>query len=261
MADNQIRVLLVEDDPADAELIQRTLRQSERNDFELTHVARLGEAVGRLSEEGIDVILLDPGLPDSWGLETFIEIHGKASAVPTVILADLDIQAFAMEAIKLGAQDYLIKGNIDTHILETTIGYAIERKRLEYETIAAREAAPEAKRTTKETSAIDRAAFESLRKILGDDAQELTRSYLDESAELLKAMKQSLEQKDWEGLDRSAHTLKGSSLTIGAKGLAEICQQLQIIVESKEPGQTVEKLMELEDGFDKVKRELGNLLV
>ena len=147
---NEIKVLLVEDDPADARLIQRTLLQSDRTGFHLTHLTRLGDALHRLSQESFDVILLDLGLPDSWGPDTFIETHKESSTVPTVILTGLDVQAFAIEAMQLGAQDYLIKGHIDTHILDCSIRYAIERKRLEYETIAAREAALEAKRTTTE---------------------------------------------------------------------------------------------------------------
>ena len=70
--------------------------------------------------------------------------------MPTIILTGLDIQAFAIEAMQLGAQDYLIKGHIDTHILESSIRYSIERKHLGYETNAAREAALEARRTTAE---------------------------------------------------------------------------------------------------------------
>ena len=123
MDDNQIKVLLVEDDPADARLIVRTLEQSDRIKFGLTHVMRLGDALNRLAEDRFDVVLLDLGLPDSWGPDTFIETHRQASAVPTIILTGLDIQAFAIEAMQLGAQDYLLKGHIDTHILETSIRY------------------------------------------------------------------------------------------------------------------------------------------
>ena len=150
MDESQIRVLLVEDDPADARLIEITLLKSERTKFDLTHVTRLGDALSRLTEDDYDVVLLDLGLPDSWGPDTFIETHKKSSEVPAVILTGLDIQSFAIEAMQLGAQDYLIKGHIDTHVLECSIRYAIERKHLEYETIAAREAALEAKRTTSE---------------------------------------------------------------------------------------------------------------
>ena len=150
MDENQIKVLLVEDDAADARLIERTLAQSERIKFGLTHVMRLGDALTRLAEDSFDVVLLDLGLPDSWGPDSFIETHKQASTVPTIILTGLDIQAFAIEAMQLGAQDYLIKGHIDTHILESSIRYSIERKHLEYETNAAREAALEARRTTAE---------------------------------------------------------------------------------------------------------------
>jgi DNA-binding response OmpR family regulator len=99
-------------------LIQKTLLKSERIAFHVTHFQRLGDDLNRLDEESFDVILLDLGLPDSWGPDTFIGTHNKASSVPTVILTGLDVQAFAIEAMQLGAQDYLIKGHIDTHILE-----------------------------------------------------------------------------------------------------------------------------------------------
>ncbi|MCH8349810.1 MAG: response regulator [Chloroflexi bacterium] len=150
MIETLLKILLVEDDPADARLIHRTLLQSDRVRFDLTHVLRLSDALGRLRDETFDVILLDLGLPDSWGPDTFRETHNQASNVPTVILTGLDVQSFAIEAMQMGAQDYLIKGHIDTHVLESSIRYSIERKRLEYETNAAREAALEAKRTTSE---------------------------------------------------------------------------------------------------------------
>ena len=110
MANNQIKVLLVEDDPADAELIQRTLRQSERTDFELTHVVRLGKAVGRLSEEGIDVILLDNFTTDQLakavalrareGLADSIEFESSGGVTLATVAA---IAATGVERISVGA--------------------------------------------------------------------------------------------------------------------------------------------------------------
>jgi DNA-binding NarL/FixJ family response regulator len=130
MALQKIRVLLIEDNPADARLLRVTVSQAGTARVELVQATRLSEAMGRLREESFDVALVDLGLPDSQGLDTFIAVHNGAPALPIVVLSGLDDEAVAMEAVQRGAQDYLLKGSVEGPILVRAIRYAIERERL-----------------------------------------------------------------------------------------------------------------------------------
>jgi signal transduction histidine kinase len=131
MAEKQIKVLLVEDNPGDVRLIQEMLSESRDFSFDLECADRLSPGLERLDASGIDVILLDLGLPDSLGLDTFTRVRDQAPQVPIVMLTNLDDKTLAVEAVKEGAQDYLIKGQVDNSLLVRSIQYAIERKRAE----------------------------------------------------------------------------------------------------------------------------------
>ena len=95
----------------------------------LERVDRLSKGIDRLAEGGIDAVLLDLGLPDSQGLNTFEKIHAVAQKVPILILTAFKDDALALEAVRRGAQDYLIKGKVDGALLVRAITYAIERKK------------------------------------------------------------------------------------------------------------------------------------
>ena len=128
------KILLVEDNPADAELIGEILAVASSWRFELFHAVRLKEAialVARTSEsdsEGLDVILLDLSLPDSTGIETLQQTLEAAPSLPVVVLTSLNDEEVAVEAVRSGAQDYLVKGELDWRLLVRAIRYAIERK-------------------------------------------------------------------------------------------------------------------------------------
>jgi len=122
---------LVEDNPGDAELLRRTLRQVPRAKFEIAHVERLDEATKRLGAEPYDVLLLDLSLPDSQGLDTVSRACGRAPHIPVVVLTGTDDDALGMAALRRGAQDYLVKGESDGWLLLRSIRYAMERKRAE----------------------------------------------------------------------------------------------------------------------------------
>ncbi|TAK09031.1 MAG: diguanylate cyclase, partial [Candidatus Manganitrophaceae bacterium] len=126
-----IRVLLVEDNPADARLAQELLVETAGGRFKVTETARLAKAIGTLKKESFDVILLDLSLPDSRGLEPLFRIRGEAPGTPLVILSGRSDEQTAIKAIQEGAQDYLIKGRISGDLLAHAITYAIERKRTE----------------------------------------------------------------------------------------------------------------------------------
>ena len=129
MKERPIRVLLVEDNPGDARLVQETLAEVHSPEFELTHVERLSQARQRLAEEQFDVVLLDLVLPDKPRMGSLIEIHDQASRVPIVVLTGLDDETMASWTLEEGAQDYLIKGQTDKDSLVRCIRHAIQRHR------------------------------------------------------------------------------------------------------------------------------------
>jgi serine phosphatase RsbU (regulator of sigma subunit) len=126
----RIKVLLVEDNPGDARLIQLMVEEAENDAFEIEHVDRLDQAVERLEQGGIGVVLSDLSLPDSRDLATFKRLHARAPHVPIIVLSGLNDTTVAVQAVHEGAQDFLIKGQVDGQLLARAMRYAIERKRM-----------------------------------------------------------------------------------------------------------------------------------
>jgi two-component system cell cycle response regulator len=124
-----VRVLLIEDDPDVSALLQEMIKGAKDPTFDLESAQRLSAGLNRLTEGGIDVVLLDLGLPDSEGIETFLEVKRKAPTVPVVVLTGLDDQDLAVKAVREGAQDYLVKTDIKGRRLVQSIRYAVERQR------------------------------------------------------------------------------------------------------------------------------------
>lgn len=131
MSIEPIKVLLIEDNRGDYQLILKLLEKSENAQFELVHSPRLKSGVELLENNSFDVILLDLGLPDSNGLDSFNVILKKHPEIPTIILTGLANEETGIQAIKYGAQDYLVKGEFNGKLLVRAIQYAIERKKLE----------------------------------------------------------------------------------------------------------------------------------
>ncbi len=126
-----IKVLMIEDNPGDARLIQEMLREVNRGKIKFEQKPKLSEGIERLEQEDIDVVLLDLGLPDSKGIETLIELRKYETRTPIVVLTGLEDEELGLDALKLGAQDYLSKMQVDSQLLFRTIQYAIERKKIE----------------------------------------------------------------------------------------------------------------------------------
>ena len=124
-------VLLIEDSPGDARLLREMLNEQASHDIELTHVDRMSEAEKYLAAHAVDIVLLDLGLPDVQGLEAVRRARAAAPGTTLVVLTGLDDELLAAQAMQEGAQDYLIKGQIETRALLRALRYAIERKRLE----------------------------------------------------------------------------------------------------------------------------------
>ena len=123
-----ISVLLIEDNPGDVRLLQAYLGSPHGSQFTVEHASRLETGLTRLEAGNLDAVLLDLGLPDSSGLETFQKVQDQASDLPVLVLTGLDDDVMALDAVQLGAQDYLVKGKIDEYSLPRAIRHAIERK-------------------------------------------------------------------------------------------------------------------------------------
>jgi CheY-like chemotaxis protein len=126
----KLRLLVVEDNPADADFIHELLPQGRPLNFQIESVPRLSKALTRLERKDIDLVLLDLGLPDSQGLQTFHTLRKAAPDIPVIVLTGNNDQELAVAAVRDGAQDYLVKGRIDGDLLVRAARYALERERL-----------------------------------------------------------------------------------------------------------------------------------
>jgi PAS domain S-box-containing protein/putative nucleotidyltransferase with HDIG domain len=124
-----INVLIVEDNEEHANLFGLYLERSQTHKFSVTKTARLATAIEEIANNSYDVILLDLTLPESQGLNTFYQMHTRSDNVPIVVLSGLDDELVAIEAVRGGAQDYLVKGHADQQLIIRSIRYALERKK------------------------------------------------------------------------------------------------------------------------------------
>jgi signal transduction histidine kinase len=125
-----IRVLLIEDDPAQARLIEHLIRRSQRP-FEIEWVDCLSLALERIAEGELNVVVVDLGLPDSQGIATFLAVQAADPFLPVVVMTGTDCEELAVEAVRRGAQDYIVKGQHSGATISRALQYAVERRRLE----------------------------------------------------------------------------------------------------------------------------------
>jgi diguanylate cyclase (GGDEF)-like protein len=126
-----IKVLLVEDDAGDMLLTKRMLTERDAESFDLTWADSLSKAIGHSVEGKFDVVLSDLNLPDSSGLETFLKLKLYLPGVPIVVMSGFGGEKEYLEAVREGAQDYIIKGQTNHDLLTRSLRYAIERKNAE----------------------------------------------------------------------------------------------------------------------------------
>ncbi|MDJ0510791.1 MAG: hybrid sensor histidine kinase/response regulator [Crocosphaera sp.] len=126
-----IKVLLIEDNLAEARLLNEVLKGATRQEFQLIHAKRLQDALSKLEDQIFDIILLDLTLPDSQGLDSLSPIIVKTPHLPIVVLTNMNDEELALEAVRKGAQDYLVKRHITLDTLVRSICYGIERKQME----------------------------------------------------------------------------------------------------------------------------------
>jgi CheY-like chemotaxis protein len=129
-AENRIRILLIEDNSDDVHLICQFLTADRNMHIDVERADSLSSAIEHLAGGQYDVILSDLGLPDSFGLDTLDKVHSVCSNVPIIVLTGLDDETSALEAVHRGAQDYIIKSQINGRNLIRIIRYAIERQDL-----------------------------------------------------------------------------------------------------------------------------------
>ncbi len=135
----QLNILIIEDSPADLFLIEEMLRFSTVNIKHIYTAGRMSAGIDLLNQFEISIVLLDLSLPDSFGFESFLKIKNKSKKTPVIILTGLSDTEMALEAIKQGAQDYLVKGEFETDILVKSIQYSIERKSAEEKVLVSEE--------------------------------------------------------------------------------------------------------------------------
>ena len=127
-----LSVLVIEDNPGDARLVELYLKEDPARPFKVAKASRLSEGLETLQAQPIDVVLLDLSLPDSFGMETLARLRA-ASSVPVVVLTGTADEGIALEALRQGAQDYLVKGQGDGELVRRSIRYAIGRSQADAE--------------------------------------------------------------------------------------------------------------------------------
>jgi len=131
MSEQHVAVLLIEDNRAQAQFIREVLRDVKEAQFHIEHKGLLAAGLKRIAQGGIDIVLLDLGLPDSDGLSTLSSVRGRAPDVPVVVLTGMDDGEMALTAVREGAQDYVVKGQEDGAGLARSMLYAIARAQLQ----------------------------------------------------------------------------------------------------------------------------------
>ncbi len=132
MSNRRIKLLLIEDNAGDVRLLHENLSEDKRTLYDVLVADRLSDGLTLLGKETIDIVLLDLGLQDSQGLDTLTRVIAKAPTTPIIVLTGLNDEALGLSSIQLGAQDYLIKGQAESHLIARSIRYAIEVKKQKY---------------------------------------------------------------------------------------------------------------------------------
>lgn len=128
---SKFNVLLIEDNLDFATLLEKRLSTATNPSFQVKHVEQLQEGIKYLAKGVTNVVLLDLTLPDSRGLDTFLKLHEQAPSIQVVVLTGFDDESLGLEVMRQGAQDYLVKNQVDGKLIVRSLQYAIERHRLQ----------------------------------------------------------------------------------------------------------------------------------
>ena len=154
MADDELAVLLIEDNPGDIRLVREALADMRLARWRLTSRETLFEGLELLRAQTFDVVLLDLTLPDCSGGDTIARVHRETPLMPIVVLTGTDNEAISREAVRKGAQDFLVKGMFEGGLLARSLFYAVERARLRQDLEKARDEALQAAKLKSEFLAI-----------------------------------------------------------------------------------------------------------
>lgn len=130
MKAEKINILIIDNNKTDISLIKRMLELQEKLNFDLKYADSLNKSFDLLARENIDIVLLDLTLTEDWGLNTLIKFREKVPDIPVIVLTGHNDDELAIDALKLGAQDYLVKGQFNFDMLVRSLRYSIERNKL-----------------------------------------------------------------------------------------------------------------------------------
>jgi signal transduction histidine kinase len=248
--DARLRILLIEDNPGDARLIRDMLARARGMACEPEWVDSLSAGIERLNAEPFDVVLLDLGLPEGRGIATLRRLLSEAPSASTVIvMSGLNDEDVAVEAVHSGAQDYLVKGQVDAALLTRSIRYAIERSQ-------ARDAL--------------RRAHEELEHRVAERTSELARNVtalketerrLNESQQLLRqlaARAEAVREEERKALTREIHDEMGQYLSALRLGVSLL--ELEFGQDNPSLQEKTRKLVALVDSTIKVVRSVVSSL-
>jgi CheY-like chemotaxis protein len=191
-ASHPLRALLAEDNPTDALLLRKALEEANGLEFELTRVETLADCLACLDEQNFDIVLVDLGLPDSSGLDTFVALQRRAAHTPILVLTGLNDEETGLRAVQLGAQDYLVKGQLQSAMLGRLIRYAAERYQLQRELDLRRQRAEQDREVLSMTRLSESSGTPVTGSIYASPA--LRVSYPEEFAVLMNRYEQALER-------------------------------------------------------------------
>jgi signal transduction histidine kinase len=218
-----IKILLIEDSPSDAVLLQESLCEAGPVRFEITHAMCWAEAAERLARDKCDVLLLDLTLPDVVGAETFLRARREAPHLPIVVLTGVEDEAVGLAAVRQGIQEYLIKGQAYGRQTARAILHAIERKRAET-ALRQAEAALERERDQLETRVQERTGelLAANRSLQSEIAQRRRAEAAHQEVQRLLSRAQETERGR---ISRELHDQMGQELTALKLGLQLLRKQ------------------------------------
>jgi signal transduction histidine kinase len=198
MTPGPVNLLLIEDRTEYAVMLRTMLTQGAGERFQMEHVQTLSEGIARLRKGGIHLVLLDLGLPDSVGFQTFARIAAAAPEVPIIVLSSDSEEALAVQTVHHGAQDYLVKKHTDHHALVRAVRYALERKtaQLALERAQADLERRVADRTAELTSAKERLEREVSERVRAEEALRESNCQLSEALGKLRETQEHIIQRE-----------------------------------------------------------------
>ena len=241
---SQVKILLVEDSPSDAALVQESLSETGLGQFQFTHVETLAEAIKQACQTTFDVALLDMTLPDSSGQATFLRFRAEAPALPIVLMTSMNNEALGLEAVRHGIQDYLIKGQAFGRQTARAIRYAIERKSAE-ENLKRAESSLQAERSLLEQRVKQRTVeLSTLNQLLQGEILERERAQ--EQHELVRRHLSEAQETERGRISRELHDHLGQDLTALKLGIEILRRQGPF---APAVGESLDKLEKLAEGL------------